>query len=150
MTKKILIAIVVLLVVIQFWPVSLPEVSNNNPNDLIANNEIAADIQSILKTSCYDCHSNETVYPWYSYVAPVSFLVVRDINEGREHLNFSEWNSLSKLDMAEALDELSEEVEEGEMPMAIYLPMHPEASLSDQDKEKLATWAENFAEALFE
>lgn len=99
-------------------------------------------VSSILRRACYDCHSNETVWPWYSRVAPVSWLVARDVNHGREHLNFSEWNRLTPAKQAEAVREIWKQVSEGEMPMTIYLPMHPEARLSDRDKAVLKSWAE--------
>ncbi len=150
MGKKILIGLIIVLVVIQFIPANLPEVKTDNPDDLLANYDVPEDIGNLLRASCYDCHSNETVYPWYSHVAPVSFLVSRDTREGREHLNFSEWKSWGKLDQLEALDEISEEVEEGEMPMKIYPIMHPDARLSDEDRERIVEWAEAFGEQILE
>jgi len=150
MKKKILIGLVLVFAVIQFIPSGAPETSDDLSKDLIANNDIPEDIAAILKTSCYDCHSNQTDYRWYSYIAPVSFLVASDVNEGKEHINFSEWESLSKMDKAEALDELGEEVEEGEMPLKIYFIIHSDATLSDEQRTKLVDWAEEFAEAIFE
>jgi cytochrome c551/c552 len=123
------------LVISQFVPVS-----RTNPpveQDVAA----PAEVDAILRRACYDCHSNETVWPWYSRVAPVSWLVVHDTNEGRAHLNFSTWNRLSIPERHEVLDELVEEVESGGMPLPIYLPMHPEARLNDADKTALLAWA---------
>lgn len=149
--KKALYIIVILLIVIQFIPNELPKVSTSNPNDLLVNNkDIPENVKMILSTSCYDCHSNETHYPWYSYVAPVSFLVNRDTKEGRGKFNFSDWTTYKKTDMAEILDEISEEVSDGEMPMKIYTLIHRDASLSDSDKEIIVNWAEEFAEKLFD
>jgi hypothetical protein len=148
--KNILYLLVVLLVIIQFIPANLPELTTNNPNDLLVNNpDIPEDVKLILKTSCYDCHSNETYYPWYSNVAPISFLVSRDTKVGREELNFSDWTSYKKSDMAGILDGISEEVSEEEMPMKIYTIIHQDASLSDQEKEIIVDWADAFAESLF-
>lgn len=121
-----------------------------NPNDFLQNNLVPEEIAAKLRTSCYDCHSNETVYPWYSYVAPVSWLVKRDTNEGREHLNFSDWQTFDKADMAEAYYEIADEVGEGEMPMKIYPIMHPEAKLSKEDRQAMVAWAETAAEKLYE
>jgi len=149
--KKILYVIIGVLVIIQFIPANLPEVSSDNPNDLLLNNpDIKVDVKLILKTSCYDCHSNETYYPWYSYVAPISFLVSRDTREGREELNFSEWTTYKKSDMAGLLDDISEEVSEGEMPMKIFTIIHRDAVLSDNEKEIVVSWADDFTESLFE
>jgi hypothetical protein len=150
LAKKTGLALIAVLLIIQLIPANLPEITDNNTDDLLANNSLSQNIEEILRSSCYDCHSNETVYPWYSYVAPVSFLVARDTRKGRKHLNFSEWESLSKPDKAEALDELSEEVEEGEMPMKIYPITHPDARLSDKQREALISWADDFADKLFE
>ncbi len=149
--KKALYIILALLIIIQFIPANLPETTTDNPNDLIANNiDIPEDVKSILKESCYDCHSNETHYPWYSYVAPISFLVSRDTKVGREELNFSHWESYKKTDKAGALDGIYDAVSEGEMPMKIYTIIHRDASLSDDEKGIISNWAEEFAESLFE
>jgi len=142
--------IVFLLVLIQFVPAGLPDTIAENENDLLYNNQIPEQVAVILKTSCYDCHSNETNYPWYSYVAPVSWLVGKDIREGREELNFSEWESLSKINKAKHLDNIIDEVSDGDMPMNIYTIIHTDAKLSSEEIEQLANWAEDYAESLFE
>ncbi|MFZ5439092.1 MAG: heme-binding domain-containing protein [Myxococcota bacterium] len=99
------------------------------------------EVAAVLRRACYDCHSNETKWPWYSNVAPISWLVVRDVNEGRKHLNFSEWQAYEPGRRAHKLEETEGEVAEGEMPMAIYVPLHPEAKLSEADKQLLIEWA---------
>jgi hypothetical protein len=99
------------------------------------------EVREVLVRACYDCHSNETVWPWYSRVAPMSWLAVRDVREGREALNFSTWNRLSTRERMEALQESWEEVEEGEMPLWFYLPAHPEARLTPPDRALLRAWA---------
>ena len=88
--------------------------------------------RALAKTACFDCHSNETVWPAYASVAPVSWLVLHDVEEGRAKLNFSEWNRTY-----EEADEAAEVVENGEMPPAQYTLMHPEAKLSGSDREAL-------------
>ena len=107
-------------------------------------------VAMLLKNACYDCHSNETVFPWYSYVAPVSWLVNRDIRLGREHLNFSDWESKSKMDKASILGEIADEVELANMPMPIYIIMHPEAKLSTDERQLIIDWTDDFGEQLFE
>ena len=119
-----------------------------NPNDLLTNNNVPSNIESMLRTTCYDCHSNETIYPWYAYVAPVSFLVSKDTKEGRRELNFSEWEKLDVLEKAEMLEEIAEEVEEGEMPMKIYPITHPNARLSDENRAEIENWALLMAQSL--
>ena len=102
-------------------------------------------VRSILRRACYDCHSNETRWPWYSRIAPVSWLVAHDVHEGREELNFSTWNRLSTKKQVEALHESWEEVEEGEMPPWFYLPPHPDARLSAHDRAALRNWSRSAA-----
>ena len=89
--------------------------------------------RALAERACFDCHSNETVWPWYSHVAPVSWLVQRDTMEGREHLNFSTWGRGGEEDG----EEMAEVIAEGEMPPAIYLVTHPEARLTAAEKQAL-------------
>ena len=147
--KKIIFFTVLIFVFLQIIPVNLPEPVKNNPNDLIKTANVPAKVADILRKSCYDCHSYEIVYPWYSHIAPVSFLVKRDIEEGVKELNFSEWNTLKKARKAQKLDKIAEEVQEGEMPMAIYTLIHRDAKLTDKDKELIVKWTEDYAESLF-
>ena len=88
--------------------------------------------RALVKAACFDCHSNETVWPWYSNIAPVSWLVARDVFEGREKLNFSEWG-LREMET----DEIFETTQEGEMPPVLYLIQHPEARFSQAEKQAL-------------
>ncbi len=88
--------------------------------------------RALAQRACFDCHSNETVWPWYSNVAPVSWLVAHDTFEGRDRLNFSEWTGWGNP------DEIVEIIREGEMPPAVYLPMHPAARLTAAEREQLA------------
>ena len=148
--KKVLAILGAILILIQFIPAGLPGTSSDNPDDLLKTTDVPAEVGNMLKASCFDCHSNETVYPWYSYVAPVSYLVSRDTREGRKKLNFSEWNKLSKVKKAKFLDEISDEINEGEMPMKIYTVIHSGTSLSDKEKETLLSWTDSYAESLFD
>lgn len=135
MVRIILLIIIVLLIGIQFVPIS-----KTNPP---VSGEINApeEVMEILRTSCYDCHSNETVWPWYSNIAPFSWLVAHDVNEAREEMNFSEWQSYSADDQDHYIEEIWEEVEEGEMPLWYYLILHSEAELSDEQKETIKSWS---------
>ena len=134
--------VLAIFVILQFIPNTYPEVIKSNEYDLIQTGTVPTDVEQILKTSCYDCHSNETKYPWYSYIAPVSWLVVRDVKKGRGELNFSDWDNLKSRDKIKLLDEIAEEVNDGNMPMPIYLITHGEASLDDNQKQILAGWTE--------
>ena len=133
-TRRLFVAFATALVLIQFVPVS-----RTNPP---VTGEIPAppEVKAVLKKSCYDCHSNESIWPWYSRVAPISWLVVRDVNEARSEMNFSEWNQMTPKAQAHKLKECIEEIEEKEMPLKIYLPLHPEARLSDSDVATLRAW----------
>jgi len=148
--KLVLLVIILIFAAIQFIPHDKPEVIAANENDLIYNNQLPEHISVSLKESCYDCHSNETIYPWYSYVAPVSWLVVRDIKQGRDHLNFSHWESQSKIEKAKNLDNIIDEVTDENMPLPIYTIMHAKAKLSADDRKQIAEWADSYAESLFE
>ena len=135
------LAVVAALVVIQFVPVERPQ---SNP-PVTAEVPASAEVRAILRRACYDCHSNETVWPWYSKVAPVSWLVARDVREGREELNFSTWDQYSTKQQVKKMGESFEEVAEGEMPPWFYLPVHRDAMLSPQDKAALRDWAAGHA-----
>jgi hypothetical protein len=148
--KKLFIFFVLVLLAIQFIPSGKPVVKIENKMDLIKNNDLPPELASILKTSCYDCHSFEPKLPWYSNWAPVSWLVNRDVNKGIEEVNFSEWESLSKLKKAQKIDECIEVIQDGEMPLQIYTVMHKDAILSDAQKEAFVLWADQYAENLFE
>ena len=138
-TKKILTWLGVILglalVAIQFVPVARA----NPPVDSAA--PMPADVEAIARRACFDCHSNETVWPWYAYVAPVSWLVAHDVEEGRSELNFSTWDSYPADRLDHKMEELEEEVREGEMPLEIYVPLHPEARLSEAERDVLIQWA---------
>ena len=99
-------------------------------------------VRGIVRKACYDCHSHETRWPWYSYVAPVSWLVHRDVEHAREHMNFSMWGSYDSGEQAELLDEIAEEVEERAMPLPIYLSLHSEARLTNDERRAIVEWAE--------
>jgi hypothetical protein len=104
------------------------------------------EVKALLRRACYDCHSNETVWPWYSEIAPISWLLAYDVEEGREHLNFSTWKSYKPKRMRKLLKETAEEIEEQEMPPASYVILHREARLSDGENALLRSWAEDLAE----
>ncbi len=98
-------------------------------------------VRSILRRSCYDCHSNESRWPWYAYLAPISWWVAYDVHEAREHMNFSTWARYDAKEQAKHLEEAWEEVEEGEMPLFYYLWLHPDHKLSASDRTALRDWS---------
>lgn len=140
MIKKIAIGFMSLLVIIQFFRIDKTNPKVVIENDFIFQTNPPEQIQTILKTSCYDCHSNESKYPWYTDIAPVSWWVKHHINEAREELNFSDWTSYPLKKQKHKLEEVYEEVDEGEMPLLSYLIVHKEAKLTTEQKNELITW----------
>ena len=133
---------VLLLLVIQLVPNELPPTVPTNPGDLIQSGIVDENVATLLKRSCYSCHSNETEYPWYSYVAPSSWLVTKDVREAREEVNFSLWREYDMMDQLGKLDDIYLEVDEGRMPMGIYTLMHPSAKLDEAQRQTIIEWAE--------
>ncbi len=143
--KYLLIAFAAIFLLIQFLGPSAPATSTENPEDLLAVPQIDPQVADILRTACYNCHSMETKYPFYSRIAPLSWWIYGHINHGREELNFSAWESMKKSSKVRKLKDITEVIEEGEMPMSSYVNMHPEARLSEAQKELLINWANTFA-----
>ena len=131
-----------LLVLIQFIPVTLPETGEMDEYDLFTTTTVPEEVGSIIKNACYDCHSSQTRYPWYTYIAPAKWLIIQDVNKGRKELNFSGWDSLNIRNKIKLLDEIAEEVEEGNMPLPIYTLLHPEVSLNEEEREMLTDWTD--------
>ena len=117
-------------------------------HDLMATNAPQQEIAALLHTACYNCHSHETQWPWYSRVAPVSWLVAGDVTRGRERLNFSEWPRELPERAAKRLERISEEVDYKDMPPAKYTLLHPEARLTAGQRKQLMHWADQEAARL--
>ncbi len=113
--------------------------THTNP-PVVADLNTGTATKDALRRACYDCHSNETTWPWYSRVAPVSWLIQRDVSQGRAALNFSAWESLPADRRATLKRECREEIVEGEMPPWAYTPLHPNAALSGPDTESILSW----------
>lgn len=133
---------VLVFLLIQLIPNELPPTSPEPAGGILESGLVSQEVATLLKTSCYSCHSNETTYPWYSHVAPSSWLVARDVREGRDELNFSIWQDYDPDDLLGILDDISAEVGEGRMPMKIYTFMHPSARLDDAQRKQILAWAE--------
>lgn len=140
MKKKVLYSLVAIIIVIQFIRIDKTNPDINSADDFIEITKPSEDIAILLKSACYDCHSFESTYPWYSNIVPVSWWVKHHINEGREELNFSKWSTYDAKKKDHKLEEIIEEVEEGEMPLKPYPITHPEARLSDSQKEEFIGW----------
>lgn len=127
--KRSPLILIGLFVVIQAVPYGR---AHDNPPVLAEPQWDSAATRQLAVAACYDCHSNEVVWPWYTNIAPVSWLATRDVDEGRHKLNFSEWNTGEQ-----ETDELGESIESGEMPPIYYGWMHPAARLTDSEMEQL-------------
>jgi hypothetical protein len=148
--KILLLILAAIFIIIQFIPFGKPTNQPIAGVDLFESENLPQEVGVILKNACYDCHSQLVKFPWYSNVAPVSWLVARDINEAREHLDLSNWGNLTKKDKLKALDHIGEEVSEENMPLKIYTLMHAEARLSKKERVVIVNWAEALAERVFE
>jgi hypothetical protein len=133
--RSVVVGALVLLVAIQLVPVDR---SNPPVQGVVDAPEPAL---AVLRRACFDCHSNQTRWRWYAYVAPVSWIVAHDVEEARGELNFTEWNHASARQRAKAAEESYEEASEGHMPLPRYLRAHPEARLTEADLSALQAWA---------
>ena len=140
MIKKIIIVIVVIFVAIQFYRPTKNSSTETPITDFLIVTEADNKTALVIKNSCYDCHSNNTNYPWYAEVAPVSWWIADHVDHGKEELNFSEWSTFSEKKKNHKLKEMIEELEEKKMPLDTYVPMHPEAKLTDEQIVKLTAW----------
>ena len=138
--KKILLGILVFILLIQFVR---PEknLSQSYENDISTVVDVPENVQLLLKNACNDCHSNYTKYPWYSEIAPVSWFLAHHVNEGKEHLNFSEWTSYNENQKKHIIHDIEEVLESHEMPLKTYILMHEEANLTNEQFETLLHWA---------
>ncbi len=148
--KIILLILVLAMAAIQLIPDKLPAIVNINPGDIVNSGMVPDSLAAILKTSCYDCHSNETQFPWYSRLAPASWLLARDIRVGREQINFSEWEAYSKRERIGKLESVKEVVTSGEMPLFIYTIIHRQARLTQEQISSLSAWTEDMANKIME
>ena len=150
MLKKALIVIAVLFVAAQLVRPERVNPPVDPAKTLQATGRVTPAVAAILDRSCRDCHSSETRWPWYSQVAPVSWLVARDVRVGRKELSFSAWGDYQPEKRLDKLDEMCKMVREGEMPQFPYPLMHPGSRLTDADTETLCAWTSQERMALIE
>lgn len=133
--KKFIAFLVVVLIGIQF--ISVEQTNPPVEAEIYAPSEVKA----IFKKACYDCHSNETNWVWYTKVAPISFLLTSHVKDGRKHLNFSEWGLYDPKKAEKKMEEIWEEVRDEEMPPWLYRVGHSEAKLTPEEKNTIRNWA---------
>ncbi len=139
--KRILLAIVVLLLLLQFYPRAKNNLNGSEAKHLGTVHALPAEVQSVLKSSCYDCHSNHTAYPWYYNIQPVAWWLDDHIAEGKKELNFSEFAGYSLAKQYHKLEEVEELVTDGEMPLKSYTIVHTDAKLTGEQKQAITSWA---------
>lgn len=140
---KISLLIVGILIGIQFLRIEKNTSTEKSADYISAKFEVPADVEDILKTACYDCHSNNTVYPWYSNIQPVGWWLNHHVEEGKHELNFDEFASYKPKRQLHKIEEMEEMVMEGEMPLSSYTLMHGDARLSNEQKQLLKEWCKN-------
>lgn len=139
--KNIGIALLAILLLIQFIPTAKNNGESAGENDIAHVVDMPADVQATLKVSCYDCHSNHTEYPWYSKLQPLGFWLDHHVDEGKRELNFSEFATYKKKRQLHKLDEVVEMLEAQEMPLSSYTLIHTDAKLSAVQQTQLILWA---------
>ena len=143
MKRKILIAILVILIGIQFIRPAKNNGSASGPADITHSVTVPQEIMTLLERSCYDCHSNHTDYPWYDLINPVGLWLGHHVKEGKRELNFSEFSNYESRRKNKKLDEIAEQIEKGEMPLKSYTLIHTDAKLTKQQADSLIQWAKN-------
>jgi len=138
--KRLAIALLLVLVAVQIFQPARTNPKIDPKREIHANLAVDRAVASVFQRSCNDCHSHRTVWPWYSRVAPVSWLVVSDVNQGRKVLNLSEWAGYRTEEQQKQLSEICKEVSEGEMPGVSYTLMHRHAKLSTDDVTAVSGW----------
>ncbi|MBO4233397.1 cytochrome C [Riemerella anatipestifer] len=138
--KKVALALFAIGIILQFFQIDKTNPAVNQGMDFTQIKKMPESTAKLLRNACYDCHSNETKYPWYTNIQPVAWLVKEHIDDGRKHLNFSTFATYSPEKQAEKIEESIEEIEKGGMPLESYLLAHPEAKLSDNQKQELVSF----------
>lgn len=140
--QKIFYGLVLALAVLQFFQIDKTNPVTDPDLDFLNIVETPDEVATILKTACYDCHSNQTVYPWYTNLQPVGWWVQDHVNHSKEYLDFSLWGEYSADRADHKMEEIVEYTLNGEMPLRSYTWMHPESRLTEEQREMFATWFE--------
>ncbi|MBC7554290.1 MAG: heme-binding domain-containing protein [Taibaiella sp.] len=147
--KRAVIAIVVILVIIQFIHPDKNQNASVTDYHITKLYTVPENVQRTLDNTCYDCHSNNTRYPWYSNIQPVNWWLNNHVVDGKRQLNFSDFGHYKLLKQVKKLREIVEEVEEGEMPLSSYTLIHKKAVLTADQKQELTAWAKKLAEEIY-
>jgi len=135
--KRNLIILITMLLLVQLIQIDTTTKDTDISQDFIKVSGANEEMTQLIGNACYDCHSNETAYPWYAKIAPVSWWIGNHIHEGREHLNFSEWSQYDREKQKHKLEGCADMVKKGEMPMKSFTWLHPEARMNHEQKQAL-------------
>jgi hypothetical protein len=140
MTKKILIGLLVVLLLMQVMQPTRNQSEGISENDISRAYALPAGVHDTFINKCYDCHSNNTQYPWYVHIQPIGWWMASHISDGRKHLDFSEFKTYPEKRAAHKLEEIGEEIKEGHMPLESYLWLHPEAKVTAEEQAAINAW----------
>ena len=140
--KWLVIVTASLFLVVQFIRPARTNPPVDESQTIQAHTHMTPQVSAILDRSCRDCHSNKTVWPWYTNVVPISWFIVNHVNGGRHMMNLSEWGRLERDRQGKKLTQMCDEVTDGVMPLSTYTPLHPGSKLSPSDVKTLCDWAE--------
>ena len=146
--KKILLGLLVILIIIQFIHPARNKSGQDMPNDISKVVSMPNDVQGILKKACYDCHSNNTNYPWYTSIQPLHWFMNYHIQSGKEDLNFNEFGSYTPRRQQNKLRSIESSLKDGTMPLFFYTLIHRNAILSDAEKLLIMNWVQNSKDSL--
>jgi hypothetical protein len=148
MVKKILLVLSMIFIIIQFFRPAKNLSDAVSQNDITLHFSLSENVQTILKKSCYDCHSNNTVYPWYNNVQPVALWLSNHVNDGKRELNFSEFASYAAKKQYRKLKTIIETIKKSEMPLNTYLWIHKDAILTNDQQTILSNWADSLSKEI--
>ena len=140
MKKKVVISVIVILIAIQFIAIdkTLPE--REPGSDFFEQHTASPEVLNAFKSACYDCHSAETVYPWYTRIQPLGWWIAGHIKGGRQKLNLSAWATYDEERKQHKIEEMAEEIENKSMPLTSYLIGHSDARISEEQRKIMADW----------
>lgn len=150
MVKKILIGLLFMVVVMQLLQPMKNVSEGISPNDITHVYEVPQEIQVVFTEKCYDCHSNNTHYPWYIHIQPIGWWMASHIKEAKDHLNFSEFKTYNEERAADNLEEIEEEIERGTMPLKSYVWLHADAKVTPEETKAISDWIRSLSGATAE
>jgi hypothetical protein len=147
-TKKILLTILLVFIAMQFIRPAKNYSNAVQKNDMATNFNVPSNVAGILKTSCYDCHSNNTRYPWYANIQPVGWMLANHVKDGKDELNFNDFTTYSKRRQLSKIKSVQNSIKDGSMPLSSYTLLHHNAKLSEDRKALLVEWTAKVIDSL--